>query len=307
MSLRGIYDGGGLRKQNGHYQSSTKRGPINPDGTLLETHIIYEIFEGEEQFLEPYIFNHDEDDPNKQITLDAGERIRYRFKCVHNETYRYSPTIETSIYRWSGFLENFYIGRPGDFYLDLGVRYVKAAWSIYPDRYHPPGWIDVISASRDSNYQFQTGIWAGFLGWIAGGAELNYYDDTVTSQYGYGKLYLWEVQDTTTEAIDTVGIRYLGISAEVTSGYNERDLVAGKVLFQGTGTSGGTVVPLTTDDHCLTGKFDIIICNESGSSKTLEIAPVKFNQQELVPLPGTNSISNAEGNSTYLQIYEKRL
>ena len=85
MSLRGIYDGGGVRKQNGHYQSSNiGRGPINPDGTLLETHIIYEIFEGEEQFLEPYIFNHDEDDPNKQITLDAGERIRYRFKCVHN-------------------------------------------------------------------------------------------------------------------------------------------------------------------------------------------------------------------------------
>ena len=304
MSLRGIYDGGGVRKQNGHYQSSNiGRGPINPDGTLLETHIIYEIDpEGEETFLEPDIFTNP-----RQITIASGGRVKYTFKCVHNGDYTYSATIEPSIYRWSGYLKDFYIGHPGDFYVDeFGMKQVKVAWSISPSEYHMPGWIE-IGSQPTSNYQFQTGIWSGFLSWSIPPAELNYKDDTVSSQYGYGKLYLWEVQDTDPENINTVGIRYTGISAEVKAGFNTYDLVAQRVLFQGTGVSGGNVIPLTSDEHCLSGKFEIIIDNQSGSDQQLEVAETKFYQQELVPLPGTNSISNAEGNSTYLQIYEKRL
>lgn len=305
MSLRGIYDGGGVRKQNGHYQSSSLRITPSGDGRLIERHLVYEYNEGDTYYY-PYLFLQGED--FKHIDVPTGQSVRYRFRFKHDGSYQYSNVIDIlGGYMWSAYLYNMFVGHEGDFFTDeFDENYVKVAWSISPDFYWPPGWKS--GSSPQSNYQFMTGEAAFFLKSWLGDTELNYKDESILSQYGAGKLYLWRVETTFPNDMNSVGLGYLGISMTVRSGYIDPETGIGpRTRFQGTGTSGQAPLPQTYDDHILQGYFDVIITNESNANPHLIIAPVKLKQQEILSTlqEGETAFTNTQGNPTYLEVYEK--
>lgn len=125
MALRGIYDGGGLRKQNGHYQSSEQEGG---DGKIILHGTYYEKTNQGNGYYFPYYMH-----MKKSLSIKSGKTKSFSFgvKCnVASISFSGYPNIPG----WWHNISRVFVGTSADDFRWYSTGYqnvmsVKVCWS----------------------------------------------------------------------------------------------------------------------------------------------------------------------------------
>ena len=303
MSLRGIYDGGGVRKQNGHYQSSIRRGGgEDPQLGGPGWHLIYEFDQGDDMWYEPMIFC-DDNGNNIQVPFTGGEAKKYIVKCKSEGTYEYSYNIDVLAGRqWGAYLYQLAVGRANqrDYWHDEieDEDYSRLCWSYSPEDFWPVGPVNV-GGTPHSAYQNKIGESAYFLKFW--GMTMNYGEQTAAWATEPMTMFLWE---TTPHIFGTIRedmrpVRYTGISCKVTSDAIHDEIVGD--IFGGATMNAGLPVPDTSDIKCLNGNFTLEIT--SNTTQTLEFWGTHIKQEILAaPISGSVFSTTTRNYKAYVRV-----
>lgn len=216
MSLRGIYDRGGVRKQNGHYQSSKKREPKPLTGIYWKDGWV--TFSG----------------LTRGYTLNKSLNTTRTLTVV---TYQTSGVGDLDVI--SGFID------PSELivYKDIDNDITRRRYSVVPLKSLDG---EIISTEEYLAYNKKYG-WSISKGTFIEPTHPYPGDWHIPTNWGVGStLYLWEVRGDYGQE----GVRYAGLKLKLVQSKVEKDELTGEDIFLG-GYYGGVQRPLVTSTEVI--------------------------------------------------------